>query len=36
MIEWGYALIIMGILLTQYFRYENYKEDKKEVKRPSS
>jgi|TARA_R110000787_G_scaffold190052_1_gene301582 hypothetical protein len=30
--EWGYGLIVMGVLLTQYFRYENHKEDKKEQK----
>jgi hypothetical protein len=32
--EWGIAISIMGVILTQYFRYENYKENQKENKRP--
>jgi len=31
---WAIGISVMGIILTQYFRYENYKENKKEIKRP--
>lgn len=32
--NWAIGITVMGVILTQYFRYENYKEDKKERKRP--